>query len=158
LFIHGHKITFKHLCFHSITKILRNGPKAHFPFMHLPPADLGGRGRQGRHELLVDVVGPGLAPSRLGRLPTPLPPHLFALLPPELAGGLLARLAVKASGGCLLPCRASSPRWRRPPTQATGLWLGALPRGWPGGGVCAPRWQSLLLGGWRCAWAVCSRT
>jgi hypothetical protein len=24
--------TFKHLCLHSITKILRNGPKAHFPF------------------------------------------------------------------------------------------------------------------------------
>ena len=23
--------TFKHLCLHSITKILRNGPKAHFP-------------------------------------------------------------------------------------------------------------------------------
>jgi hypothetical protein len=92
------------------------------------------------------VVGPGFAPSRLGRLPTPLPPHLFALLPPELAGGLLAQLAVKASGGCLLPCRASNPRWRRPPTQATGLRLGARPRGWPGGGAYAPRRQSLLLG------------
>jgi hypothetical protein len=32
LFIHGHIFTFKHLCLHSITKILRNGPKAHFPF------------------------------------------------------------------------------------------------------------------------------
>jgi hypothetical protein len=32
LFIHGHRFTFKHLCWHSITKILRNGPKAHFPF------------------------------------------------------------------------------------------------------------------------------
>jgi hypothetical protein len=32
LFIHGHKFTFKHLCWHSITKILRNGPRAHFPF------------------------------------------------------------------------------------------------------------------------------
>jgi hypothetical protein len=32
LFIHGHKFTFKHLCWHSITKILRNGPGAHFPF------------------------------------------------------------------------------------------------------------------------------
>jgi hypothetical protein len=32
LFIHGHKFTFKHLCLHSITKILRNGPRAHFPF------------------------------------------------------------------------------------------------------------------------------
>jgi hypothetical protein len=36
LFIHGHIFTFKHLCLHSITKILRNGPKAHFPFrLHL---------------------------------------------------------------------------------------------------------------------------
>jgi hypothetical protein len=32
LFINGHIFTFKHLCLHSITKILRNGPKAHFPF------------------------------------------------------------------------------------------------------------------------------
>jgi hypothetical protein len=32
LFTHGHRFTFKHLCLHSITKILRNGPKAHFPF------------------------------------------------------------------------------------------------------------------------------
>jgi hypothetical protein len=32
LFIHGHRFTFKHLCWHLITKILRNGPKAHFPF------------------------------------------------------------------------------------------------------------------------------
>jgi hypothetical protein len=29
---HGHRFTFKHLCWHSITKILRNGPRAHFPF------------------------------------------------------------------------------------------------------------------------------
>jgi hypothetical protein len=32
LFNHGHRFTFKHLCWHSITKILRNGPRAHFPF------------------------------------------------------------------------------------------------------------------------------
>jgi hypothetical protein len=32
LFIHEHKFTLKHLCWHSITKILRNGPRAHFPF------------------------------------------------------------------------------------------------------------------------------
>jgi hypothetical protein len=32
LFNHGHILTFKHLCLHSITKILRNGPRAHFPF------------------------------------------------------------------------------------------------------------------------------
>jgi hypothetical protein len=35
LFIHGHKFTFKHLCLHSITKILRNGPRAHFPFNYI---------------------------------------------------------------------------------------------------------------------------
>jgi hypothetical protein len=32
LSIHGYRFTFKHLCWHSITKILRNGPRAHFPF------------------------------------------------------------------------------------------------------------------------------
>jgi hypothetical protein len=32
LSIHGHRFSFKHLCWHSITKILRNGPRAHFPF------------------------------------------------------------------------------------------------------------------------------
>jgi hypothetical protein len=32
LFIHGHRFIFKHLCWHLITKILRNGPRAHFPF------------------------------------------------------------------------------------------------------------------------------
>jgi hypothetical protein len=35
LSIHEHKFTFKHLCWHSITKILRNGPRAHFPFRDL---------------------------------------------------------------------------------------------------------------------------
>jgi hypothetical protein len=34
LSIHDHKFTFKHLCWHSITKILRNGPRAHFPFSY----------------------------------------------------------------------------------------------------------------------------
>jgi hypothetical protein len=43
LSIHGHRFTFKHLCWHSITKILRNGPRAHFPFStlqtnHVAPA------------------------------------------------------------------------------------------------------------------------
>jgi hypothetical protein len=33
LFIHEHIFTFKPLCLHSITKILRNGPRAHFPFI-----------------------------------------------------------------------------------------------------------------------------
>ena len=36
LFIYGHIFTFKHLCLHSITKIPRNGPKAHFPFKMEP--------------------------------------------------------------------------------------------------------------------------
>jgi hypothetical protein len=36
LFIRGHRFTFKHLCLHLITKILRNGPRAHFPFKILP--------------------------------------------------------------------------------------------------------------------------
>jgi hypothetical protein len=36
LSIHNHEFTLKHLCWHSITKILRNGPRAHFPFKTLP--------------------------------------------------------------------------------------------------------------------------
>jgi hypothetical protein len=32
LFIHCINSHFKHLSWHSITKILRNGPRAHFPF------------------------------------------------------------------------------------------------------------------------------
>ena len=32
--ISWHKFTFKHLSWHSITKILRNGPRAHFPFTY----------------------------------------------------------------------------------------------------------------------------
>jgi hypothetical protein len=36
LSIHGYRFIFKHLCWHSITKILRNGPRAHFPFSPTP--------------------------------------------------------------------------------------------------------------------------
>jgi hypothetical protein len=43
LFIHGHIFTFKHMCWHLITKILRNGPRAHFPFS---PAHLYGPCRE----------------------------------------------------------------------------------------------------------------
>jgi hypothetical protein len=35
LSINWHRLTIKHLCWHSITKILRNGPRAHFPFTNL---------------------------------------------------------------------------------------------------------------------------
>jgi hypothetical protein len=59
LFIQGHTFTFKHLCLHSITKILRNGPRAHFPFTSCPTSTpssltsspssaLSGRGRSTR--------------------------------------------------------------------------------------------------------------
>jgi hypothetical protein len=41
--IHGYRFTFKHLCWHSITKILRNGPRAHFPFRGLVPRPPSGR-------------------------------------------------------------------------------------------------------------------
>jgi hypothetical protein len=36
LFIHVHKFPIKHMCWHSITKIHRNGPRAHFPFSGTP--------------------------------------------------------------------------------------------------------------------------
>jgi hypothetical protein len=69
LFIHGHRFTFKHLCWHSITKILRNGPRAHFPFT-LPP---GTRPRErGRHERRCSISkvlkpDPVSAPPRTSR-------------------------------------------------------------------------------------------
>jgi hypothetical protein len=36
LSISWHDLTLKHLCWHLITKILRNGPRAHFPFTTKP--------------------------------------------------------------------------------------------------------------------------
>jgi hypothetical protein len=36
-----HRLTHEHLCWHSITKILRNGPRAHFPFTVLPSSRCG---------------------------------------------------------------------------------------------------------------------
>jgi hypothetical protein len=42
LSIHGYRFTFKHLCWHSITKILRNGPRAHFPFTPATPLGFAG--------------------------------------------------------------------------------------------------------------------
>jgi hypothetical protein len=41
LSIHMHRFSFKHLSWHSITKILRNGPRAHFPFTHKGKATSG---------------------------------------------------------------------------------------------------------------------
>jgi hypothetical protein len=68
LFIHVHKFTFRPLCLHSITKILRNGPRAHFPFTHplgagfvvLPPhllEDLAKALDDERHFLVVELGG-----------------------------------------------------------------------------------------------------
>jgi hypothetical protein len=37
-----HRLTRDHLCWHSITKILRNGPRAHFPFKNLDALKCGG--------------------------------------------------------------------------------------------------------------------
>jgi hypothetical protein len=49
LFNHGHIFTFKHLCLHSITKILRNGPKAHFPFT-VSPSEAGPDSAEGGND------------------------------------------------------------------------------------------------------------
>jgi hypothetical protein len=55
LSIHGHRFTFKHLCWHSITKILRNGPWAHFPFSSRERALTGpARGADFNNAGLVD--------------------------------------------------------------------------------------------------------
>jgi hypothetical protein len=48
LSIHGYRFTFKHLCWHSITKILRNGPRAHFPFTKVHVSAIRIRLRQKR--------------------------------------------------------------------------------------------------------------
>jgi hypothetical protein len=50
------------LCWHSITKILRNGPRAHFPFglVILPPPlfeDLAEAFNDERHFLVVELGG-----------------------------------------------------------------------------------------------------
>jgi hypothetical protein len=73
LSIHEHKFTFKHLCWHSITKILRNGPKAHFPFRRARPragegagAADGGRG-EGRGRGAVRAAGRGASRARAAR-------------------------------------------------------------------------------------------
>jgi hypothetical protein len=54
LFIHGHIFTFKYLSWHSITKILRNGPRAHFPFTYSARASLLCAG----HTYNMGPVGP----------------------------------------------------------------------------------------------------
>jgi hypothetical protein len=51
LSIHKHDFTFKHLCWHSITKILRNGPRAHFPFI----ANLNMQQKEKLNELIGSI-------------------------------------------------------------------------------------------------------
>jgi hypothetical protein len=94
LFNHGHILTFKHLCLHSITKILRNGPRAHFPFKasvhtgrtrNTAPAAPGRLGNEHHHHdrraHLDERVRRGYHPRRGGRYdsgedrsPSPEPP------------------------------------------------------------------------------------
>jgi hypothetical protein len=57
LFILGHIFTFKHLCLHSITKILRNGSRAHFPFSSSDKTS--SRSGQAGHSPEERVIGPG---------------------------------------------------------------------------------------------------
>jgi hypothetical protein len=69
LFIHEHIFTFKHLCLHSITKILRNGPRAHFPFIR-PTSGLGlGLSPGRRRTPLCPTLGLGLGPGLNRRSP-----------------------------------------------------------------------------------------
>jgi hypothetical protein len=75
LFTHGHRFTFKHLCWHLITKILRNGPKAHFPFnsaWNLPP-----------HRSFFNFVSnPPASDGGLGLRVWPSPEDIEALVAP----------------------------------------------------------------------------
>jgi hypothetical protein len=68
LFIHCINSHFKHLSWHSITKILRNGPRAHFPFI--------GEGNGPRALLLIrgsKVAPSGVQqPPQSTRAPSPL--------------------------------------------------------------------------------------
>jgi hypothetical protein len=89
LFIHGHRFTFKHLCLHSITKILRNGPKAHFPFSNLdrdfaveaPQTPVGARSQTG-----VPLVGVGCAALADHLRATSWPPKFWPHLPEKYDG------------------------------------------------------------------------
>jgi hypothetical protein len=77
LIILGHIFTFKHLCLHSITKILRNGPKAHFPFTSTT------RGQSAASVVSSSVFG-SLAQLALAQLPVPPPTagRSVAICPP----------------------------------------------------------------------------
>jgi hypothetical protein len=74
LSIHGHRFTFKHLCWHSITKILRNGPRAHFPFNrphYIEPA------------IVPEYVGETSSATE-AKKPTPLPNVEEPIIMPEM--------------------------------------------------------------------------
>jgi hypothetical protein len=92
LFNHGHIFTFKHLCLHSITKILRNGPKAHFPFsgphtqlpvhvheLRMRPLDLRARRRLGFVHAIAQAVEPRLQLLNALAGETGLNPRKFGL-------------------------------------------------------------------------------
>jgi hypothetical protein len=60
LSIHKHEFIFKHLCWHSITKILRNGPRAHFPFTpYLRPQPSRAESSPTRSKVLPYAAGAG---------------------------------------------------------------------------------------------------
>jgi hypothetical protein len=69
LFIHEHIFTFRPLCLHSITKILRNGPRAHFPFKLAPAKKIRKRTKsRGCQTDRKEEAPPTLPPSRIENL------------------------------------------------------------------------------------------
>jgi hypothetical protein len=91
-----HSLTHNHLCWHLITKILRNGPRAHFPFMAPAPV------RRSR--------GPLPWPTRpSGRCGWPGAALPFIPRAPGVARSLLASVARPRRGTLATPARRGAP-------------------------------------------------
>jgi hypothetical protein len=91
LFMHGHKFTFKHLCVHSITKIPRNGPRAHFPFSDL---QLDGGGKRAGLRALPLPQPQGFSSPGLGR------GECRVGVGPRAGGSPLLHSVIGGKGGC----------------------------------------------------------
>jgi hypothetical protein len=102
LSINWHRFTLKHLCWHSITKILRNGPRAHFPFKFpdVFPEDLPGLPPERDVEFVIELK-PDMAP--ISRRSYRMPPNELVELKTQLQD-LLEKGFIRPSSspwGCL---------------------------------------------------------
>jgi hypothetical protein len=127
--IHGYRFTFKHLCWHSITKILRNGPRAHFPFRG--PSSLG----PCRHYQGCPAVGSAPSPPRAPGAPKGRSAQAQSRRPEDQPPARPARaMTLGAQAGrpdSLGSPQLPRPRGEVPPRPAPVLQTGTLmPRPW----------------------------